>query len=148
MILHSVTPDRAYLVDDDPVRPNISYAFRISNNKDFFVYENELTADAAACICVSYNDQVPTNMSELIEFPNFADEPRIAVFYTVWSYEKGAGRDIVFKTVEWIKENKPHICRFVTLSPKTKMAERFHLRNGAVLLSENKESNNFEYRNV
>ena len=148
MILHSVTPDRAYLVDDDPVRPNISYAFRISNNKDFFVYENELTADAAACICVSNNDQVPTNMSELIEFPNFADEPRIAVFYTVWSYEKGAGRDIVFKTVEWIKENTPHICRFVTLSPKTKMAERFHLRNGAVLLSENKESNNFEYRNV
>ena len=38
MILHSVTPDRAYLVDDDPVRPNISYAFRISNNKDFFVF--------------------------------------------------------------------------------------------------------------
>ena len=148
MILHKAGPDRAYLVEDDPVRPNISYAFRTSVDKDFFVYENELTGDAAACICVSYNDQVPTNMSELVEFPDFADVSRIAVFYTVWSYEKGAGREIVFKTVDWIKENKPHILRFVTLSPKTKMAERFHLRNGAVLLAENKESNNFEYRNV
>ena len=148
MILHKADPDRAYLVEDDPVRPNISYAFRTSVNKDFFVYENEFTGDAAACICVSYNDQVPTNMSELVEFPDFADVSRIAVFYTVWSYEKGAGREIVFKTVDWIKENKPHILRFVTLSPKTKMAERFHLRNGAVLLAENKESNNFEYRNV
>ena len=87
-------------------------------------------------------------MRDLVEFPDFADATRIAVFYTVWSYEKGAGREIVFKTVDWIKENKPHILRFVTLSPKTKMAERFHLRNGAVLLAENKESNNFEYRNV
>ena len=148
MILHKASPDRAYLVEDDPVRPNISYAFRTSVNKDFFVYENEFTGDAAACICVSYNDQVPTNMSELVEYPDFADVSRLAVFYTVWSYEKGAGREIVFKTVDWIKENKPHILRFVTLSPKTKMAERFHLRNGAVLLAENKESNNFEYRNV
>ena len=148
MILHKAGPDRAYLVEDDPVRPNISYAFRTSVDKDFFVYENELTGDAAACICVSYNDQVPTSMRDLVAFPDFADANRIAVFYTVWSYEKGAGRQIVFKTVDWIKENKPHILRFVTLSPKTKMAERFHLRNGAVLLAENKESNNFEYRNV
>ena len=62
MILHKAGPDRAYLVEDDPVRPNISYAFRTSVDKDFFVYENELTGDAAACICVSYNDQVPTSM--------------------------------------------------------------------------------------
>ncbi len=148
MIFHKVDSARAYLVDDDPVRPGLSYGFRTSSNKDFFVYENEFTGDVTACICVSYNDRVPTTVQELSWFPEFGDIPGIAVFYTVWSYQKGAGREIVFKAVDWIKENKPHITRFVTLSPKTKMAERFHLRNGAILLAENEESNNFEYRNV
>ena len=36
--------------------------------------------------------------------------------------------------------------RYVTLSPKTEMARKFHLRNGATLLKENEFTFNFEYR--
>ena len=39
----------------------------------------------------------------------------------------------------------PMTDRLVTLSPKTKMARRFHLNNGAVLLKENKYTDNYEY---
>jgi len=148
MILHSVTPDRAHLVQDDPVRPNLSYDFRVSNNKDFYCIENEMTGDPFACICISYNDFIPTTTRELVEFPDFSDPPRIAVFYTVWSYEKGYGREIIFKAVDKIKEKRPEVMRFVTLSPKTEMAKRFHERNGAVMIADNPESYNFEYRNL
>ena len=41
----------------------------------------------------------------------------IAVFYTVWSYKKGAGREIIFEAQKEIKKTKPYIKRFVTLSP-------------------------------
>jgi hypothetical protein len=70
--------------------------------------------------------------------------------YTVWSYSKGAGREIIFNLLEFVKQehrelSKKYWPRIVTLSPKTDMAENFHLKNGAVLLSENDTTNNFEY---
>jgi hypothetical protein len=36
--------------------------------------------------------------------------------------------------------------KFVTLSPKTEMAKKFHTKNGATLYSENIDSYNFEYK--
>jgi hypothetical protein len=33
----------------------------------------------------------------------------------------------------------------VTLSPKTEMARRFHLKNGAIIFRENIETINYEY---
>ena len=38
------------------------------------------------------------------------------------------------------------VTRYVTLSPKTEMATKFHLDNGAILLSENELTLNFEYK--
>ena len=38
--------------------------------------------------------------------------------------------------------------RFVTLSPKTELAKRFHLKNGAIVYRENDETVNYEYQNV
>jgi len=73
--------------------------------------------------------------------------PDTAVFYTVWSYSKGAGREIILEAAKHIKETKG-VTRFVTLSPLTQMAERFHLRNGAVLLNKGELCQNFEYENV
>ena len=148
MILVNATESEKCLIADDPVRPELDYDFRVGPNKDFFVYMNEFTGGVASAICVSYNDFVPKTVKELKYYPDNLDPPLVAVFYTVWSYEKGAGREIVFKAVERIKEERPYVIRFVTLSPKTRMAERFYLRNGDILLSENDESNNFEYRNL
>lgn len=147
MIFREVTEDRSYLVDDDPVRPELSYEFRTSHNRQMFMIENEFTGDPSAVICVAYSNKVPETVDDL-DFNDFMDSAGIAVFYTVWSYEKGAGRKIVFEAVKWIKENKPEVMRFVTLSPKTEMARRFHHSNGAITLSENEKSDNYEYRNV
>jgi len=58
---------------------------------------------------------------------------------------KGAGRELILEAVQYIKNNRPEITRFVTLSPKTTMAEQFHLKNGAVVFRENENTVNYEY---
>lgn len=129
------------LILNDTVRPELDYDFRTSNGREFYELTDVLCT--GACICVAYTRHVPKTVNELDMY--YAEDSDIAVFYTVWSYTKGSGREIVFKVVEHIKQTKPHIKRFVTLSPKTEMARKFHLSNGATVLSENEESVNYEY---
>jgi hypothetical protein len=50
----------------------------------------------------------------------------------------------VFAAQSWIQEHKG-CTRYVTLSPLTAMAERFHLKNGAVLVNRGDTCQNFEY---
>jgi hypothetical protein len=127
-------------LQEDPVRPHIPVDKRIGNYKEIFVLpENE---NVQAITCVSYNDEVPSKESELFE--NMVD-PVVAIYYTIWSYKPGAGRQLIMDSVDYIKENKPTIKRFVTLSPKTEMAKRFHLKNGAIILRENTDTINYEY---
>lgn len=148
MIFRELSEDRAYLLKDDPVRPELDYDFRTTGGRQAFLIENEFTGDPASAISVAYLDFVPTKVDELSEYPDFMYPPAIAVFYTVWSYEKGYGRKIIFDTVDYIKKSKRHVLRFVTLSPKTEMARKFHLSNGAELISENFTTDNYEYKNV
>jgi hypothetical protein len=129
------------LILNDTVRPELDYDFRTSNGREFYELTDVLST--GACICVAYTRHLPKTVNELDMY--YSEDSHIAVFYTVWSYTKGSGREIVFKVVEHIKETKPHIKRFITLSPKTEMARKFHLSNGAIILSENEESVNYEY---
>ena len=71
-------------------------------------------------------DEVPTRENDM-KWVGMS----IAVFYTVWSYKPGAGRQIVNGVAGRIKTQRPWVKRFVTLSPLTEMAEKFHLKNGA-----------------
>ena len=140
--------DHYYLFKDDPVRPHLSENFRTSPGRDNFVLLN--TQDSVlAALCCAYVNEVPITESELDKFSQQAcqdgQQGDIAVFYTVWSYEKGAGRTIIFNAVDMIKKERPWVKRFVTLSPLTSMAERFHIRNGATLLNRGNECQNFEY---
>jgi hypothetical protein len=57
----------------------------------------------------------------------------------------GAGAQLIFDTVDAIRKQHPSIKRFVTLSPKTQMAYKFHMRNGAMVLRENADTVNYEY---
>ena len=66
------------------------------------------------------------------------------VAYTVWSLQKGMGRKIILDLQAMIRETY-RFKRLVTLSPKTEMATKFHLSNGAELIAENMTTNNFEY---
>lgn len=129
------------LFKDDPVRPHISHSFRISQNRKSYVLLDE-EYNSRAVICAAFTDGVAQTEQDLTKPGN------CAMFYTVWSYDKGAGRDIVFAVVDWIKENMPEVERFVTLSPPTEMARRFHLSNGAVELQHNGDTVNFEYKGV
>lgn len=144
-LLVPMNSELMHLLNDDSVRPELSYAFRTSYGRECYVLMEETPL---AVICVAYTHQVPKTVEELDEYSfNDTNEPNgIAVFYTVWSYGKGAGRDIVFSVVDHVKHFKPWVNRFVTLSPKTEMAKKFHLSNGAFTLSDNIESVNYEYR--
>lgn len=142
-------PDLWHLFEDDPVRPHLTANFRTSLGRQAFVLHNDDGTKVRAVICCAYTNSVPITERELDYFSQAAcaDEtvpPRIAVFYTVWSYDKGAGRDIVFAARDYVRDVRG--CnRFVTLSPLTEMAERFHISNGARLLERGNECQNFEY---
>lgn len=124
---------------DDPVRPDIPREFRVAKNRFVGVLGTETPT---AMVCVSLQDFVPSSVDDLGQE---TDSPTTAIFYTIWSYVPGAGQSLLFKTVEQIKELFPTVTRFVTLSPKTEMARRFHTKNGAIIFRENDSTINYEY---
>ena len=129
------------VIQDDPVRPHIESAWRSQSGREVYgLYEDESYEQLRAVICVAYTDNVPTCESDMHQAGT-----HIAVFYTVWSYDRGAGRDIVFAVAEHIRINNPNVQRYVTLSPLTEMAKKFHLKNGASLIAKHVNCQNFEY---
>jgi hypothetical protein len=68
-----------------------------------------------------------------------------AVFYTIWSYAAGAGQRLISEAAADIKNSEPTVQEYVTLSPKTEMARRFHHKNGASTYRENTDSVNYRY---
>ena len=140
-LIKSITDEFFDRLTEDPVRPNIPNDIRVGNNRDVFVLKGEDNS-VKAITCVSYQDQIPRTETELF---NVDHEPNVAIFYTIWSYKPGAVRDLILTTVNYIKSNKPNINRFITLSPTTEIARRFHLKNGAVVFRDNQETVNYEY---
>jgi hypothetical protein len=127
-------------IKDDPVRPDIPAEFRVSNGRTVVALAEEDKPEAM--VCVSFHDFVPESVEDLNKV---AEVPTTAVFYTIWSYKPGAGRELLTQAVEQIKQSHPSVNRFVTLSPKTEMARRFHLKNGACVFRENTDTVNYEY---
>ena len=140
-LINDLTDKFFGFLSEDPVRPNIPYVDRIGDHKDIFVMR-DAEDKAQAITCVSYQATVPASEAELFAY---TDNPEVAVFYTIWSYKPGAGRQLIFDAVAYIKEHRQDIKRFVTLSPKTEMARRFHIKNGAIVLRENHDTVNYEY---
>lgn len=128
-------------IKDDPVRPEIPADFRVSEGRMIAALA-EKDDDPEAMVCVSFHDFVPAGVDDL---KNVSQVPTTAVFYTIWSYKAGKGRDLLIQAVKGIQEQYPSVTRFVTLSPKTEIARRFHLKNGAMVFRENIESINYEY---
>jgi hypothetical protein len=126
------------LVKDDPVRPAIPTASRVHDHAEIMVLFEE--DKPAAVVCVAYLDQVPRTETEL-----GLHGDKVAAFYTIWSYQQGAGRKLISAARRHIGQQRPTIERYVTLSPKTEMARRFHTANGAKTLSDNDDSVNYEY---
>jgi|TARA_B110000977_G_C11020373_1_gene471039 hypothetical protein len=129
------------IVEDDPVRPHISAGWRTQQGRQVYgLYTDESFEELRAVICVAYTDEIPTCESDIEHAGT-----KIANFYTVWSYDRGAGREIVFEVANHIKKTNTDVERFVTLSPLTEMAKNFHLKNGAKFLNKHIDCQNFEY---
>ena len=141
MLKRLTTLEQVYaIIQDDPVRPRIPADWRIAHGREVYTLVNEHQNEPQAVICVAYCEDVPTCERDM---DSTGDQ--VAVFYTVWSYSKGAGRTIVNEVFEHIHATRP--CkRYVTLSPLTEMAERFHIKNGATLLARHTTAQNFEYK--
>ena len=135
--------DNGYeILSEDPVRPHLQDFKQASHNEN---YAWEVDGETQAVICVSYTDVVPTSEEDLREHSGDAQYKQVAVFYTVWSYSKGAGAKLVLELFDHLKQSKPHLKRFVTLSPLTEMARRFHIRNGAKFINKHTTAQNLEY---
>ena len=128
-------------IKDDPVRPEIPKEFRVSDGRMVAALA-EKEDEPDAIVCVSFHDFVPEDVKDL---HNTAQVPTTAIFYTIWSYKSGKGQELLRAAVKGIQEQYPSVTRFVTLSPKTELARRFHLKNGAIVFRENVESVNYEY---
>lgn len=128
-------------IKDDPVRPEIPKDFRVSDGRIVAALAEE-DADPEAMVCVSFHDFVPSNVNDL---KSVSQVPTTAVFYTIWSYKAGRGRDLLLQSAREIQKQYPSVVKFVTLSPKTEIARRFHLKNGAIVFRENIETVNYEY---
>ena len=137
---------------DDPVRPELSNEFRTSYGRKIYgvKYQNEIHA----VMCFAFTNEIPKTVSQLDSLSKDAflqsanrDQQvgKIAIAYTVWSKKKGGGKLIVKEVYKMIKKSN-HLNRLITLSPLTEMARKFHLRNGAVELQVNDETQNFEYK--
>ena len=137
---------------EDPVRPELDNNFRTSYGRKIFgvKYKNEI----CAIMCFGFTNEIPKNVKELdlmtkdAHLQSIRRDQRvgkIAIAYTVWSNKKGGGKLIVKEVFKKIKKSN-HLNRLVTLSPLTDMARNFHLRNGAVELQVNQDTQNFEYK--
>lgn len=131
------------LIRDDPIRPSIPLEFRVSAHSDIFVLQ-DAHYRSRAVVCVCYRDSVPHSQELMVS--STTHNPSVAIFYTIWSYAPGAGRELIFSVRSWLSQHRPEIRDFVTLSPTTELARRFHLRNGAEILSVNTDSINYIYR--
>jgi hypothetical protein len=140
-LIHDLSNPLLEYIKDDPVRPEIPVESRIAK----FKFVSSLVTDdkPRAIVCVSLHDFVPSSVSDLLLEP---EVPTTAIFYTIWSYAPGAGVELLRETVEQIIAQFPTIERFVTLSPKTEMARRFHHKNGATTFRENEDTVNYEYK--
>ena len=138
--------------EEDPIRPELNNDFRTSHGRKIYgvKYKNEI----CAIMCFGFTNDIPTSVDELDLMTKDAhlqsirrDQKvgKIAIAYTVWSKKKGGGKLIVKEVFKKIKKSN-HLNRLVTLSPLTDMAKNFHLRNGAIELQVNKETQNFEYK--
>jgi hypothetical protein len=156
MITQLTTAQAQQYVLDDPVRTHLSAEYRTTEGRqmwalyeDKYAVADEPSDHPLAVICVAYTNAVPKNETELHWYSSASGSGAIstttAVFYTVWSYSRGAGQTIVNRVAEKIKHTRPEVSRWVTLSPLTEMAERFHLKNGAQFVDRYPTDQTFEY---
>ena len=132
--------------NEDPIRPDIENEFRTAYGRK--IYGLKSSDNVEGFICVAFCNEVPQTVKELELMSKNAFHEKngdIAVAYTVWSRKRGAGKETIFNTKKFIKDEMKNVKRFITLSPLTPIATHFHIKHGAKLIKINATSQNFEY---
>ena len=132
-------------VAEDPVRSELDVEWRTSYGRK--IYGLKYKDEIEGIICIAYTNDVPSSVKELDLMSQNAylqDNSDTAVAYTVWSRKRGAGKEIIGKVGEMMRESE-NIDTLVTLSPLTPMATHFHIRNGAKQIAINSTTQNFKY---
>ena len=137
----NITEEIVKLLKDDPVRPEIPASDRINANSRIYMLKDG--DQTKAITCVKFLESVPAAVDDMVDLVGSATT---AVFYTIWSYTAGAGRTLIMEATKSIESEFPGIETYVTLSPKTEMARKFHLKNGARELRENPDTINYIYK--
>ena len=124
-------------VNEDPVRPELDNKFRTSFGRK--IYGVKYKKEICAIMCFGFTNDIPKTVKELD-------------LMTKDAYLQSALRDqkvgriaIVNEVFKKIKKSN-HLNRLITLSPLTDIARNFHLRNGAIELQVNSDTQNFEYK--
>ena len=136
-----ITEDLETLIKDDPVRPEIPLTDRVNVNSRMYVLKDGDKTEAVTC--VKFLNSIPEAVEDMA---GIVESATTAVFYTIWSYAAGAGRTLIQEAQKSIEAEFPGIDTYVTLSPKTEMARRFHLKNGAGVYRENSTTINYIYK--
>ena len=140
-IINNLEDNFLKLLKDDPVRPEIPVEQRVNDNSRVFVLKDE-QGQPLAVTCVKFLAGIPASVNELADT---VVNTNTAVFYTIWSYAAGAGKRLLEEAQQQIQTEQPEVKTYVTLSPKTEMARRFHHKNGATTYRENADSVNYLY---
>lgn len=139
--INNIDPWIQEIIKDDPVRPEIPIDHRINEDAEIYALWNETELGSVTCIC--YTEGIPGSVEEMYSLCSpFMDT---VVFYTIWSYTKGSGRELILQASDYIKSQFPSIKNVVTLSPKTEMARKFHISNGAWVYRDNPDTINYAY---
>ena len=142
----ATSSEAGVLCINDPVRPDLPLNWRVAHDRNVYYLEsnyfnNRTNKVVDAVLCVAHLEGIPINEDELMAM---SSGPFVC-FYSVWSNRRGAGREILFDVLDLKKSDSKRKNRYITMSPKTEMAKKFHLSNGAILIQENLETYNFEY---
>lgn len=153
-------------IEDDPVRPNLFEDDFVRFRGNFKVFadvdqdEHGLTVNAIVCVVIcpflpQTEEQLRMYASgdlreglEFIDDMLDGDDARAGIIlcpYSLWSYSKGSGKRLINELLETTPVMYPDVDHVITMSPPTRMAMRFHVGNGAVLLSPNESTVNYEY---
>jgi hypothetical protein len=141
-IITDIKDEFVKLIKDDPVRPELTAESRVNGNSKIFVLKDDQDQPLAVT-CVKFLGGIPESVEDLA---GVVVNTNTAVFYTIWSYAAGAGRSLIEQAREEIQRQHPEVKTYVTLSPKTEMARKFHLKNGAEVYRENPDTVNYLYK--
>ena len=94
--IKDITHKLLEFIKDDPVRPEISADFRVSNGRLVAALTDESQDNPDAMVCVSFHDFIPENVKDL---DNTTHVPTTAVFYTIWSYKAGKGAELLLSLI-------------------------------------------------